>query len=124
MQPVLNAGANRNNFFMSGGGTKECKQTILYFVEQRALSRLQELLPVIFDKHKVFTSDERMRLLRECSLTPVKIGPQVSFILDQEPLTLPARPRRQSSSSSSRDQPRTQSASVRSWPSSAETESA
>lgn len=123
MQPVIKAGASQHNLFMSGGGTQECKQTIIYFVEQRAFTRLKELLPVIFDKNKVYTSDERMQILRECSLTPIKDGSQVSFILDQGPLTLPDRPRRRSSSSSSRGQPLTRSVSERSWPSSVETES-
>jgi hypothetical protein len=121
---MLKAGASQNNLFMSCGGTLECKQTILYFVEQGALTRLKELLPVIFDKNKVYTSDARMKILRECSLTPIKDGSQVSFVLDQEPLPSPIRQAtRRSSSSSSRGQPRTRSASERSWPSSVETES-
>jgi hypothetical protein len=123
MQPVLKVGPNRNQLLMSCVGTEECKQTILYFMEQRALARLRELLPVIFDKNKVFTTDERVKILRQCSLTPTKDGSQVSFILEQEPLPSPVLPRRRSSSSSPRDRPLTPSASERSWPSSVETES-
>lgn len=118
MQPTIKAGTSQNCLFMSCSGTLECKQTILYFVEQRALARLRELLPVIFDKNKVYTSETRMRILRECSLTPIREGSQVTFSLPQRSRSSSPMPR-----SSSPPRPATPSVSERSWPSSVETES-
>lgn len=74
---------------MRPGGTVECQRKIESFLNQgpEMLARLKELLPIIFDSHRVFTKEEQMRLLSRCSLAPILIGTpfhQVTFALRPE----------------------------------------
>ncbi len=59
---------------MRPGGTEECKRKIESFLNQgpEGLARLRELLPLIFDSHRVFTKETQMSLLRQCSLAPIQ----------------------------------------------------
>jgi len=55
------------------GGTRECRTKIEAFVRMgpTGLSRLKELLPVLFDSHGVWTMEGQMELLRTCRLVPI-----------------------------------------------------
>ncbi len=59
---------------MHFGGTLECKQRIIEFVSQGqpGIVRLRELLPLIFDSHRILTREAQMDLLRACSLSPIE----------------------------------------------------
>lgn len=106
---------------MSRSGIRECKSTIQQFTTANSLQRLQELLPVIFDRYQIYALETQRTILRECSLTPVISGHRISFCLEQGLSTLHPPPSleelypRDSTSS-------TTSASERSWPSSEEIE--
>ena len=97
-------------------GTRECKQVIQHFLRQKAMERLKELLPAIFDASQIYATDTQMQILRDCSLTPSLNGHRVTFLLSAETSSCP------SNSLSSSPLP-TPSASSRSWPSSEENES-
>jgi hypothetical protein len=61
---------------------------VLSFVNQgpSGLARLRELLPMMFDSHRIFTTEGQMRLLRDCSLQPLlQTDPfhQVTFVLPE-----------------------------------------
>ena len=67
--------------FMSCRGTQQCKTTIQTFIAADALPRLKELLPVIFDQHRICALETQARILRECSLTPTLERNCVTFAL-------------------------------------------
>ena len=77
------------------GGTQECKQRIIEFLDQGppGIIRLREVLPLLFDSHRILTTESQMNLLRMCSLSPIlSRSPwhQVTFEthrLEMEPLT-------------------------------------
>jgi hypothetical protein len=66
---------------MSCKATQQCKATIQAFIAADALPRVKELLPVIFDKHKIFVLETQATILRECSLTPTMERNCVTFEL-------------------------------------------
>ena len=53
--------------------TLECQRKIESYLNRgpESLMRLKEVLPLIFDSHRVWTMEGQMRLLRACSLQPV-----------------------------------------------------
>lgn len=52
---------------------ESCKETIRSFVRQgpSGLARLKELLPVLFDSHRIFTVERQSQVLTDCLLMPV-----------------------------------------------------
>lgn len=69
------------------------------------LLRLKERLPLIFDSHKILTNEAKMRILRECSLTPIiETTPvhEVTFLLTPGDLAVSENPPRRSRTRSSR----------------------
>ena len=65
--------------------TQECHKTILEYASQgpQGLARLREILPVLFDYHRILTREARASLLRTCALTPVLCrNGQVTFAMD------------------------------------------
>ena len=58
---------------MQLGDTQECHRKIESFLKQGqpGMARLKELLPLIFDSHKVLTLDAQKEVLRACNLDPI-----------------------------------------------------
>lgn len=69
---------------MSCRSSQQCKEMIQSFKAANALQRAKELLPVIFDYHRVFALETQARILRECSLTPIMEKNYVTFEISTE----------------------------------------
>ena len=101
MFEAINCVFGREITCMRPGGTVECQRKIESFLNQEpeSLARLRELLPFLFDSHRVFTTEGQMELLKACSLVPIRQTVpfhQVTFLPcpGEEPLTSSPRQER------------------------------
>ena len=81
---------------MNRGGTEECLQKMLEFKSQgsQGLLRLREVLPVLFDFHRILTREGRTKLLRACLLTPTEQEGGLTFVMPcEEELSISSHPR-------------------------------
>ena len=121
MHRLFNTAPAAHEPCMGCKATRECKQAIQHFISQKAMERLKELLPAIFDASQIYATDTQMQILRDCSLTPIRERNQVTFSLSAEPSR--SNPPSSTTSPLSSSPLPTPSASSRSWPSSEANES-
>ena len=67
-----------------------CVTTINQYLSNRVsgLNRLKEMLPVLFQYHKIYTTDKKRSILLACNLAPTMHQWEVTFDLPLETLKM------------------------------------
>ena len=73
MKLGLNSSCQSQHASEISSDTLECQRKIESYLNRgpESLTRLRELLPLIFDSHRLWTMESQMQMLRACSLQPV-----------------------------------------------------